>query len=62
MFIDLRMQFLGDDDAWHPTKKGITVSPSQWPEFIAAISQVEAHLSAETLAKPSRSHRDVRHR
>lgn len=46
-FVDLRMQFLGDDDQFHPTKKGITVSPQQWPEFLEALSHVQAHLPAE---------------
>jgi hypothetical protein len=24
-FVDIRLHFLGDDDVWQPTKKGITV-------------------------------------
>ena len=34
-FIDLRLYFLGDDKQWHPTKKGVTISPSYWDDFIA---------------------------
>jgi len=50
-FVDLRLHFLVDDEQWHPTKKGITVSPSQWEEFVNAVGEVQAHLPRET---PSR--------
>jgi hypothetical protein len=39
-FVDIRQHFLGDDDVWHPTKKGITVELALWPDFVAAIQQV----------------------
>ena len=47
-FIDLRLYFLGDDETWHPTKKGITVSPSQWDEFMMALGNVAAELPPAT--------------
>jgi Transcriptional Coactivator p15 (PC4) len=54
-FVDLRLYFLGDDEAWHPTKKGVTVSPAQWADFVAAVGHVEAHLPAgETSASRPR--------
>jgi len=46
-FADIRLHFLGDDEEWHATKKGITVSPDLWEEFLAAIGKVSAHLPAE---------------
>lgn len=46
-FIDIRLYFLGDDEQWHPTKKGITVSPSQWEEFVIAVGEVQAHLPTQ---------------
>jgi hypothetical protein len=36
-FVDIRLHFLGDDDVWHPTKKGITMGLALWPDFVAAI-------------------------
>ena len=50
-FVDLRLYFLGDDEQWHPTKKGITVSPSQWDDFMAALGQVAAHLPKDAPAR-----------
>lgn len=46
-YVDLRLFFLGDDEQWHPTKKGLTVSPALWPEFKQALAQVDAHLPTE---------------
>jgi len=46
-FIDIRLHFLGDDEQWHPTKKGVTISPSQWDEFMRALAQVAAQLPAQ---------------
>ncbi|AEB08424.1 transcriptional coactivator p15/PC4 family protein [Desulfobacca acetoxidans] len=44
-FVDVRLHFLADDEqSWHPTKKGITVLPSLWRDFRAALDQVEAEL------------------
>jgi hypothetical protein len=43
-FVDLRIQFLGDDDQWHSTKQGIRVSPSPWNDFMTALGQVEGQL------------------
>jgi hypothetical protein len=48
-FVDIRGNFLGDDNAWHATKRGVTVSPDLWPEFVEAIAQVADHLRAEDL-------------
>ena len=48
VYVDLRLWFLGDDEQWHPTKKGITVGPSQWDDFLAALGQVEAQLPTAT--------------
>jgi hypothetical protein len=53
-FIDIRLHFQADDGTtWSPTKKGVTVSPSTWPEFKAALAQVEAELIRQQLIDPS---------
>jgi hypothetical protein len=46
-YVDIRLFFLGDNEQWHPTKKGITVSPALWPEFMEAVGQVDKHLPSE---------------
>jgi hypothetical protein len=53
-FIEIRLHFLGDDDAWHPTKKGVTISPGQWDEFMTAVVKVQAHLPAADSAPGDR--------
>jgi hypothetical protein len=40
-FVDLRLYFLGDDKQWHPTRKGITIHPDAWGDFMAALAKVE---------------------
>ncbi len=50
-FVDLRLHFLGDDEQWHPTKRGVTISPNQWPEFLEAVGKVQAHLPQDTQAR-----------
>lgn len=55
-FIDIRLLFLGDDEQWHPTKKGITVSPALWPDFLEAVGKVQAQLPGEG-ASPGRRRR-----
>ena len=47
LYIDVRLWFLGDDEQWHPTKKGITVSPDQWDEFMTALGRVATELPTE---------------
>lgn len=56
-FVDIRLYFLGDDEQWHPSKKGLTVSPALWPEFLEAIGQVQAHLPKAAPAKDRRRER-----
>lgn len=53
-FIDLRLHFLGDDEQWHPMKKGITMSPSQWDEFVQAVGKVQAYLPKDTPRKSAK--------
>ncbi|MBI3329652.1 MAG: transcriptional coactivator p15/PC4 family protein [Nitrospinae bacterium] len=51
-FVDPRLYFLGGDEQWHSTKKGVTVSPSQGDEFMTAVGQVQAHLPPSTKPRP----------
>jgi hypothetical protein len=46
-FIDMRVFAIEDDKDPAPTKKGLAVSPSLWPQFKAALIQVEDELVAQ---------------
>jgi len=52
-FIDMRIfvtdlgEISGQAKELAPTKKGLTVSPTLWPQFRAALAQVEAALIKE---------------
>jgi len=41
-FIDMRVFVADDGKDLAPTKKGLAVSPTLWPQFRAALAQVEA--------------------
>jgi hypothetical protein len=43
-FIDMRVFVKEDGKDPAPTKKGLAVSPSLWPQFRAALAQAEAAL------------------
>jgi hypothetical protein len=36
-FIDLRNWFVGSDEAWHPSDKGVTLRPDQVPEIVRGL-------------------------
>ncbi len=59
-FIDIRLYFLGEDEQWHPTKRGATIGPKQWSEFLEAIGKVQAQLPSAS--PPSARHRRQRGR
>lgn len=46
-FVDLRIFFSDNGKDPAPTKKGLTVSPALWPQFRAALTQVEAAMIQE---------------
>lgn len=46
-FIDMRVYAKEDGKDPVPTKKGLAVSPSLWPQFRAALAQVERELVAQ---------------
>ncbi len=49
-FVDIRLHFKDEGkDFWAPTKKGVTVSPSLWGDFKAALADVEAELVRQGL-------------
>jgi hypothetical protein len=53
-FVDIRLHFQADDgQTWPPTKKGVTVAPSVWPDFKAALAQIEAELIRRKLIDPA---------
>jgi len=41
-FIDMRIYAKEDGKEPAPTKKGLAISPNLWPQFRAALAQVEA--------------------
>lgn len=46
-FIDMRVFAIEDGKDPAPTKKGLAVSPQLWPQFRAALTQVEAAMIQE---------------
>ena len=40
-FVDMRIYVAGPGEDGTPTKKGLAVSPHLWPQFKAALAQVE---------------------
>jgi hypothetical protein len=46
-FIDMRVFAVEDGKDPAPTKKGLAVSPALWPQFRAALDQMEAAMVAE---------------
>jgi hypothetical protein len=46
-FVDMRVYAQDDGKDPAPTKKGLAVSPTLWPEFKKALAQVEAELVAQ---------------
>lgn len=39
-YLDLRIYYLGDDDEYHPSKKGITLSPDLLGELEEAVRKL----------------------
>jgi hypothetical protein len=46
-FVDMRVFIQEGDEAPVPTPKGLTVSPTMWAEFKAALGQVEVAMIQE---------------
>lgn len=46
-FCDLRLFVKGEGEEAIRTQKGLTVSPALWPEFRAALDQIEAAMVQE---------------
>ncbi len=52
-FVDIRLYALEDGKDPIPTKKGVTVAPSLWRDFKAALALVEAELIKRKLVDPA---------
>ena len=39
-YADLRVHYLSDSDNWLPTRKGLTISPGLWTEFVQGIENL----------------------
>ena len=49
-YADLRIYYLDDDSGeYRPTRKGLTIAPDNWPQFMAALRQLEAQLERRGL-------------
>lgn len=51
-FADMRIFIAEDGKEPAPTQKGLTVSPTLWPEFKKALAQVEAAMVKEGWIDP----------
>jgi hypothetical protein len=40
-YIDLRIYYKGDDGEFHPSKKGLTLSPDLLPDFVEAVDKLK---------------------
>lgn len=45
-YIDIRIYYKGDDGEYHPSKKGITLSPELFPDLKEAMKKLEEALEA----------------
>ncbi|MCU0572377.1 MAG: transcriptional coactivator p15/PC4 family protein [Syntrophobacteraceae bacterium] len=40
-YIDLRIYYKGDDGEFHPSKKGLTLSPDLLPDLVEAVEKLK---------------------
>jgi hypothetical protein len=40
-YIDLRIYYKGDDGEFHPSKKGLTMSPELLPDLVEAVEKLK---------------------
>jgi len=45
-YIDIRVFYKGDDGEYHPSKKGVTLSPDLLPDLQEAVKKLEEALEA----------------
>ena len=58
-YVDVREHFLlGDDRQWHPTKKGIMISPALLPQVIDGMEALDGVTEVKTVATIPKSDRD----
>lgn len=43
-YIDIRTYYKGDDGEFHPSKKGVTMSPELLPDLVEAVQKLEEAL------------------
>jgi hypothetical protein len=47
-FVDLRIYYCTDEDAWKPTKKGVAIKPATLDEVIGLLKKAQAHTQEST--------------
>jgi hypothetical protein len=57
-YVDIR-SFSVDENGTFPTKKGITIPPRLWPQFKAALVEVERALVNQRLLDPEDLDQDI---
>ena len=50
-YADLRVHFRNDADEFVPTRKGLTIKPATWPDFVEVVFELDRQLRAEGLVK-----------
>ena len=43
-FVDLRLFYLDVNDEWQPSRRGLTISPGLWNEFVSGVEQLGQEL------------------
>ena len=48
-YADIRIFYRDSDEELKPSRKGLTISPELWPEFVQGIERLGAELEAQGL-------------
>lgn len=51
-YVDIRVYYRDDSDELKPSKKGLSISPAIWSEFLKGIKRLDAELHTRKLIEP----------
>jgi len=54
-YADARVYYRDDDGELKPTRKGLTISPDIWPDFVAGIERLGAELAERGLLQEEKT-------
>ena len=53
-YADIRVRYLNGDGQYAPSVKGITVTPSRWPDFLAAVLELDRRMCESGLVRAAK--------